>query len=470
MSAAFAQGQYLIANVDLASCASCHSGMYALGKGPIPKFIVFQVSSREDSLEIEKMYQFGRMGFQLLFDDSLYTATRVPEMSSLHIYDADLQKVAVRDLRQLSKEYITDSLSFLKAKKTQFVSNVQTVHRPHFYCNFDNALRSLKVYDRSNDSLLFQIRSSEFPYEELAKKLPKEKREKLNELSIDINRSGGGIGSGYSSFALDGEDNIWLRFEYALIRDSMVNGETKYFASGENCMVKLDQQGKIAEIYPIAMNPEYYILDRTFHVRQDTFWFTTHDYRDWFRHKARRNASLDLECIAQYAVQDGQLVFTKPIPYQLPFIYATRYYEDGLNAFPSIFPYYNLFLSNEILNVETGKMVHIVDDEAYRSKVSARPPSDLIDFPNEVLRVTASYLTSAGHFCIFYFYENDWWVKAFDRDLNVVFERNLAFVSSFIEATFLELDPYFNKISFKKKDPDEVIVLPLDFIVRLPHL
>lgn len=461
------QAQYLLANIELNNCPSCYAGLFHLSKLNLPKFMILAERYREDSLEVERVHHFGRLGFQLIFDDSLFAATKVPKVSSLHIYNADLEKVAVKDLQKLTKEFIADSLSILRIESPSFEQSILTAYRPTFYCKFDMSLGSLKVYDRRSDSLKYQVRSSEFPYEDLVPKLPAEKQEKMNSMNIEINRNTAGIGGGYSGFALDEEDNIYLLFDYSLIRDSVVDGSTKYFATTEYCMVKVDQRGEIAALYPIEMNPEYHVTDRTFHVLQDTVWFTTHDYRDWFRHKAARNESWDLECIAKYAVQDGRFVFVQPVPYPLPFIYASKYYENGMNAFPSIFPFYNLFLSNEIYHLETGKIAHIVDDDSFRSKVRLLPAGDLINLEDQVLRVSDSYVTAEGDFCIFYFYEKHWWLKIFDKNLDVVYERNLSFLEPIIDAFFIKIDPYSNRISFKKSDPEEMIVLPLDLLMTM---
>src|SRR5690606_27710392 len=105
--------QCLIANVNIADCSSCYNGITLLNNDSIqiPKFVVFKESFRADSLEIEKRFKFGQLGFNMLFNNLLYERVQSDNIrSSLTYLDENLEMKWKFDLKFITQETITDSI------------------------------------------------------------------------------------------------------------------------------------------------------------------------------------------------------------------------------------------------------------------------------------------------------------------------------------------------------------------------
>lgn len=447
--------QALVANIDMASCASYHSTMFLLSSEQVkvPKLIVFPGYRQADATNIENRFQFFEMGFHYVFNDELYYKTKDQAIPSTLTYlDENLDVVWKKDFREVQKNFVQNNIIPLSLSVED--NNIIHYYTKDYVYEFNHKRVQLNIYNRQVQ-LIRSIQYKELPFDSFAQILPEDIKDRL----IDNNDPTYDYWTKDNQIYLEGigsDNQIYISFDYLVFSE---NDKNDYDV--KNAYAVLSPNSEEVAFFLDQPQKQYLINPLTGFLVGDEKHLISISYDYYASHQDIKSLAENKKAffLSEYTLHNNTISYSKQIPYNLPKIYAEKYNKNYLTSFSSCYPILSLYLSNELYHLEKNKTALLIDDSLYQSKINYQTTE--LNTREEPIRVFTTVLTDQDMFCVAYSFDGGLYLNYYNMEMELIRKVDLNFVKDYLDARYINIDYYGDKITFSEvgKTP-KVLTLP----------
>lgn len=440
-------GQSVVLNINTADCSSCYKNITLLDDTRIglPIFVVFKKVDREDSIDLDNRFSYSKMNMEMLFNDSIYKLTKLKgNVTSVNYFNTEGKLSWSKNLSDLSAKIVQDSI--ISMPNLDALDDVFRKYVKDKEYVFNNKVGNFKVYNKQH-KLIFKIASREVDFELLKSKLPKNVKPLLDS-AMDINKNSKVFTPSFTWYEVDKNGNIYLLYKYAKYRDN------KFDALGYGfCIYKISEDLKQTDIYPINFPADRIIYENMFMLDKDNnilILLTTREGMD------KMEKSVNNKFVSKFKFSGTDFNFDKYYALDLPYIYEKKYFENFLSINYSVYPFVAFYYDNQIYNIEKGIKKSIIEDNTYKENIDIANTN----ITNEIFSLKNVGVVN-NKFIVIYRLKNDYFINAYDENLNLLSHKSINCKFSTTEITRFEI--IAEKRQLQLSNEDGVQVVPIDF-------
>jgi len=330
-------------------------------KTGLPAFVVYPVSSREDSADIEYAGKFSIRGIKLLFNDNWNEKLNCSNgLSCIFGLDKDGKVVYTSSLNSIDS---TQFSAFL-LKNTSQKSDL--VRQRDSFIYVKNEFGTIKILNAADNRLIRTLRAADLDLQLVANKMPAAEKLRFEKYGNIINKRTGSFLAKFQNFRITDKGDLFVMLLFHNTQDSLTTNITD-----EHAIVHYDAKGNYKDVYLLELPKTVYFFDIDFLLaNEDTLYAVT---RNGKRDIDPQMPESDIKFIGQYVKKGGNYRFSGFIPYKMPYIYQLKFGYGYLGSGTSTYPFFVPKLSNTVYNIKTNRSVFIIDSAKYIAGIDTTP-------------------------------------------------------------------------------------------------